>query len=524
MISMIGWKTALIRKQASTTWIISAIVSASLLPVALAEGPTACQDMASLALPNASITTTLVVEAGAFSAPSETGGAARARDVFKKLPTFCRIAATIKPTSDSEIKMEVWLPASGWNGRLQVVGNGGWAGSISYPAMARALVGGYATASTNTGHDGDRADFAPGHPEKLIDFAGRAMHLTTVQSREIVKTFYGDPAKYAYYNGCSSGGKQGLKEAQKYPDDFDGIIAGSSANNWNRQKAAFVYKYQQMHKTPESFVPKEKYEMLHNAVLKACDALDGVVDGVIENPLACHFDPAVLLCKGEDGPACLTAPQVAAMKTMYAPTRTSKGEYVFPGMAFGTELELGTFAGVEPRTTQTDLFTYVVYNDPKWDLMTFDLDKGLALAEKVDSTVGVAATDPNLKPLLAHNGKLLLYHGFSDPNIMPENTMNYYKSAVAASGGEETTKDAIRLFMVPGMGHCGGGLGPNEFDMMAPLTEWVEKGRTPDRIIASRITNGVVTRTRPLCAYPKVAKYKGTGSTDNAANFVCGTQ
>ena len=432
------------------------------------------------------------------------------------------MAATIRPTSDSEIKMEVWLPIQGWNGRLQVVGNGGWAGNISYPAMARALAGGYATASTNTGHDGDRADFVPGHPEKLVDFAWRAMHLTTVQSKSIVKTFYGNAARFAYYNGCSSGGKQGLKEAQKFPEDFDGIIAGSSANNWNRQKASFVYKFEQMHKTPESFVPKEKYEMLHNAVLKACDALDGVVDGVIENPLACHFDPTVLLCKGADGPACLTAPQVAAMKTMYAPTRTSKGEYVFPGMAPGTELELGTFAGAEPRLTQTDLFTYVVYNDPKWDLMTFDLDNGLALAEKVDSTVGVAAVDPDLKPFLSHNGKLLLYHGFSDPNIMPENTMNYYKSAVAASGGEEKTKDSLRLFMVPGMGHCGGGMGPNEFDMMAPLTEWVEKGKTPDRVIASRVTNGVVTRTRPLCAYPKVAKYKGTGSTDDAANFACG--
>ncbi len=503
-------------------WVLGGFLFAILVPVLWAQGPISCRGIAALQLPDTSITSAVSIEVGAFSVPTEPGAPARGRDAYKKLPSFCRVAATIKPTSDSEIKMEVWLPLAGWNGRLQVVGNGGWVGSISYSAMAKALAGGYATASTNTGHDGDRASFAPGHPEKLIDFAWRGVHLTTVQSKAIVKAYYDEPAKYSYWNGCSSGGKQGLKEAQKFPDDFDGLITGSSANNWNDQKSSFVYKFQQMHKTPDSFVPKEKYAMIHSAVLKACDALDGVVDGVLENPLACHWDPATIECKGADGPACLTAPQVVAMKTMYAPTKTSTGKYVFPGMALGTELELGTFAGAEPRQTQTDLFTYVVFNKPDWDLMTFDLDKDLALAEKIDATVGVAATDSNLKPLFAHNGKLLMYHGFSDPNIMPENSIHYYQRArLRHPGGPEKTKDSVRLFMVPGMGHCGGGEGPNEFDMMTPLTQWVEKGATPDRIIASRVSDGVVTRTRPLCAYPQVAKYKGTGNTDDAANFVC---
>ena len=495
------------------------------LALAQVQTVSACQKLATMTLSQTTVTLAEEVEPGAFSLPGASAPDARIRDTYKQLPGFCRMAATIRPTSDSEIKIEVWLPSAGWNGKLQVVGNGGWAGSISYPAMARALAAGYATASTNTGHDGDRASFAPGHPEKLVDFAWRAVHLTVLQSKATVTSYYGSPAKRAYWNGCSSGGKQGLKEAQMFPNDFDGLVTGAPANNWNHQKSAFAAKYQATHRAPERAIPKEKYKMIHNAVLNACDSLDGVKDGVLENPIACHFNPEILKCEGADGPACLTGPQVATMQILYAPTKDPRnGTLLFPGMEPGTELALGTLIGDEPRLTQTDLFAYVVLNKPDWNVMTFDIAKDLPLAEKIDATVGTAATDPNLKPLFAHHAKLLMYHGFSDPNIMPENTINYYKSAVDASGGLAKTKDSIRLFMVPGMGHCSGGEGPNAFDMVTALDAWVEEAKTPDRIIAAKLKDGEVVRTRPLCPYPQVAKYVGTGSTDEAANFVCRAQ
>jgi feruloyl esterase len=490
-----------------------------------AQTAESCQKLAGLALPDTTVTLAAAIDAGAFPAPAGGGQAAAAREAYKKLPGFCRVAATIRPTSDSEIKMEVWLPISDWNGKLQVVGNGGWSGSISYPAMARALASGYATASTNTGHDGERASFVPGHPEKFVDFAWRAVHLTTIQSKAVVAAYYGNPARYSYWNGCSTGGRQGLKEAQRFPDDFDGLIIGDPVNNWVHQKAADVAMYQLTHRTPESFIPLSKYPMIHKAVMDQCDAMDGVVDGVLENPRLCHWDPVSILCKGEDGPNCLTAPQVTALTKLYAPTRIPKtGEILFPGMERGTELAMGGLIGNEPHLTATDLFTYVVFNNPNWDQMTLNLDTDVALADKIDAVVSVSATNPDLKPLFAHNGKMIMYHGFSDQLVMPGNSINYYNSVVEKSGGLDKTTNSIRLFMVPGMGHCAGGEGPNQFDMVTALDQWVEKGKAPERIIASRITDGKVTRTRPLCPYPQVAKYKGTGSTDDEANFVCQAQ
>jgi len=391
--------------------------------------------------------------------------------------------------------------------------------------MARALSAGYATASTNTGHDGGRASFVPGHPEKFIDFAWRAVHLTAVQSKAVVKSYYGNPARYAYWNGCSTGGRQGLKEAQRFPDDFDGLVVGDPVNNWVHQKAADVAIYQLTHKTPESFIPLSKYPMIHKAVMEQCDAMDGVVDGVLENPRLCHWEPASIQCKGEDSPNCLTAPQVTALTKLYAPTRIPKtGEILFPGMERGTELAMAGLIGNEPHLTATDLFTYVVFDDPNWDQMTLNLDTDVALADKIDAVVSVSATNPDLRPLFAHNGKVILYHGFSDQLVMPGNSIDYYNSVVEQSGGFDKTTNAIRLFMVPGMGHCSGGEGPNQFDMVTALDQWVEKGKAPERIVASRVTDGKVTRTRPLCVFPQVAKYKGTGSTDDEANFVCQAQ
>ena len=488
-------------------------------PAVAAE--TACDRLASLALPASTVTSAIEVAAGRF--PPEQAGGGQNAALYKSLPAFCRVAATLEPSPDSDIRIEVWLPTAGWNGKFQAVGNGGWAGSISYPAMARAVARGYATASTDTGHRGGRADFAIGHPERLVDFAYRGVHEMTVRAKSVIEARYGAPPKLSYWNGCSTGGRQGLKEAQRFPQDFDGIIAGAPANNWVNQKVAHIVVQQAFHKDPEADIPATKYPAMHKAVMQACDALDGVTDGVLEDPRACRFDPGVLTCKGADSASCLTPKQVASARMLYSPVvHPRTRQQIFPGMVPGNEPDWAVAAGPEPRETQIDLLTYVTYRDPKWDYRTFDLDSGLALALKRDAEGGTtAAVDPDLRPYVGRGGKLLLYHGWGDTNIMSTNTVNYYTQVVHALGGPEQGGDAVRLFMVPGMEHCGGGVGTDSFDMMTALERWVEQRSAPERIPASRVRNGVVERTRPLCRFPQVARYTGTGSTDDAANFVC---
>src|SRR5579871_528133 len=495
----------------------------AILLALLVSGPAAaatCESLASLTLPNTTITLAQPVEAGALTLPGGRGPNPNA--AYQDLPAFCRVAATLKPTGDSDIKIEVWLPESegppGWNGKFQAVGNGGWAGVISYREMSDALRRGYATASTDTGHVGGRGQFALGHPEKLIDFGWRSEHEMTVKAKALVTAFYGRAPKYSYWNGCSAGGRQGLKEAQKFPNDYDGSIAGAPAN---RTALALWIAFAEL-KDPASYIPKEKYPLVHHAVLEACDALDGVKDGLIENPTRCHFDPNALLCKGADNASCLTAPQVEAVRKIYSPaTNPHTGQVIAPSLVPGSELGWGVLgAGPGPSQVILDQYQYVAFKDPNWDWHTFDFDKDVARTETPDILV-MNATDPNLKAFFSHNGKLLLYHGWSDPNITPLTTIQYYKSVMDTMGGSAKTSNNIRLFLEPGMGHCGGGEGPNIFDKVGALEQWVEKGEAPDVMIASRINNTTVTRTRPLCPYPQVAQYKGSGSTDNAKNFVC---
>jgi len=429
------------------------------------------------------------------------------------LPAFCRVAATLTPTSDSDIKIEVWLPASGWNGKFQAVGNGGWAGMISYAAMAAALARGYATSSTDTGHAGGRGTFALGHPEKFIDFAYRSEHEMTVAAKAIIDRFYGRGPRLSYWNGCSTGGRQGLAEAQRYPDDFDGIIAGAQANPRTRLNAWQLSLAKAALSDPAAFIPPDKYPLIHKAVIDQCDAVDGVTDGLLNEPTTCRFDPARL--------DFLTPRQIQTVRTVMSPAKTAKGEEIFPGYVPGAELGWGAIiGGPEPSPLALDQYRYVVFKDPTWDWHTFDLDRDVAMADKVDKGT-INAIDPNLTPFTRHGGKLLMYHGWSDPLVAPGTSVNYYNSVVKAMGGPAKTTGSVRLFMVPGMGHCGGGEGPNTFDMVSALEQWVEQGKAPGRIIASRVTNGTVERTRPLCPYPQVAVHSGSGSTDEAASFVC---
>ena len=475
-----------------------------------------CDSLAALALKDTSITAAQLVPAGHFSAPGQTAG--RGGNPYAELSEFCRVAATLKPTSDSDIKVEVWLPAKGWNGKFQAVGNGGWAGVISYSAMADAVRAGYASASTDTGHVGGRGTFALDHPEKLLDFAWRSEHEMTVTAKAVIQAFYGSAPRLSYWNGCSTGGRQGLKEAQKFPNDYDAIIAGAPAN----RTAISLWIAAAVLKDPASYIPPSKYPIVHQAALAACDARDGLKDGLIDDPTKCDFDPKVLLCKGADGPGCLTAPQVDAAKKIYSPAINPRtGQQLFSSLVPGTELAWGVQAqGPEPSANIYDQYRYVVFKDPKWDWKTFNFDSDVVRGDLPENLV-MNATDPNMKPFFSHGGKLLLYHGWSDTNVPTLNTIKYYKSVVDSMGGPANASNSVRLFLAPGMGHCNGGEGPNVFDKVGALEQWVEHGKAPEKLTASHSTDGKVDRTRPLCPYPQVARYKGTGSIDDAANFVC---
>ena len=422
----------------------------------------------------------------------------------------------LKPSADSHVETEVWLPEK-WNGKFQAVGNGGWAGTIPYGAMGRALTDGYATAGTDTGHKGGNALFAIGHPEKLIDLAYRAVHETAVHSKAIISSYYRRPPQFSYWNGCSTGGRQGLFSAQKYPEDFDAIIAGAPANYWSHLHAWDLAVSVPALKDPANAVPSAKLALVNRAVLDACDAHDGVKDGFLNEPRSCTFDVATLQCTAGDGDSCLTAAEIASVKRMYAPARTSNGRDVFAGMDRGSELGwTGRLTGQPPGVAVGSF--QVAYQDAAWDPRNFDLDRDLPI---VDQRVGsvLNAIDPDLSAFRKRGGKLILYHGWNDTAISAGNTINYYQSVLAKMGGDQG--DWVRLFMAPGMGHCQGGVGPSQVNWMSALERWRQSGQPPDRIEAARLVDGRVEMTRPLCPYPQVARYTGAGSTNDASNFVC---
>jgi feruloyl esterase len=504
--------------------IMPAILLAALTCSRSATAAASCESLASLILPHTQITRAQLVPAGAFAA-TPAGVLAPGAPSFRPynmLPEFCRVAATLAPSSDSDIRIEVWMPASGWNGKFLGLGNGGWAGTISVQALAGALARGYAVATTDTGHTSRDGSFAFNHPEKLIDFSYRAVHEMTVQAKALVSAYYGKAPSLSYWDGCSTGGRQGLKEAQRFPADYDGIIAGAPANYMTHLMAQTLWVAHATLKDSASYIPQEKYAVIHKAVLDACDSLDGVKDGVIDDPTRCHFDPKTIQCGAEDAPSCLTAAQVEAARKIYAPAKNPRtGVEIFPGLEPGSELGwAGLAGGPNPMSIATDYFKYIVFGNPAWDFKTFDFDKDVALADQMDNGAD-NATDPDLKAFFNRGGKLLMYHGWNDPLIAPENSIHYYTSVANALGGAANVNDSLRLFMAPGMGHCAGGDGPSNFDKLAVLEQWVEHKKAPDRIVASHLANGAVDRTRPLCPYPLVAVYSGAGSINDAANFAC---
>ncbi|MBI4905422.1 MAG: tannase/feruloyl esterase family alpha/beta hydrolase [Acidobacteria bacterium] len=515
---------------------------AELLVLALAPAtlPAAdCAALARLSLPSTTVTTATDVQAGSFTSPGGTP--------ISNLPAFCRVAGVIRPSADSEIQFETWLPASGWNGKFQGIGNGGFAGSISYGGLADAVRRGYSAASTDTGHraSGQDAGWALGHPEKVIDFGHRAIHETAVKGKALTQAYYGNAAKRAYFNSCSNGGRQALMEAQRYPEDYDGIIAGAPANYWTKLMTNAVSMMQATAGDPVAYIPAVKLPSIQAAALAACDNSDGVRDGVIENPAECRFDPGVLQCQGAENDKCLTAPQVKALRKIYDGTRNEKGKLIVRGYAMGGEAEPGGWAawitGPAPEKSAmwffgTSFYKNMVTGDPNWDYRKFSLERDWKAAEQ-KAGAHLSADNPDLKRFLARGGKLILYHGWSDAAIPGYHIINYYES-VQKKVGRQNTDSFVRLFMAPGVQHCGGGSGPNffgqggvaqgdaEHNIAAALERWVEQGTAPQRVIATRFKTGNnpssgVEKTRPLCAYPKVAKYKGSGDTNDAANFTC---
>lgn len=482
----------------------------------------ACENLSTLKLDNATITSAQVVPAGAFSLPGGRGSKGKGLNPYQSLPEFCRVQATLTPSSDSDIKVEVWLPVSGWNNKYLAVGNGGWAGTISFGDLADGVSRGYATSSTDTGHTGGSGSFVLGHQEKFIDFAWRSEHEMTIKSKVIVAAMYGAPAKYSYWKGCSTGGRQAMKEIQVFPNDFDGVIAGAQANPRTGLAVLQASIAHAAFKDPASRIPTAKFTIVHEAVLKACDALDGLKDGLIQDPRKCKFDPKVLECKGADAADCLTTAQVATARKMYEPGRNvHTGKAASPAFTPGNELGWGTLlGGSEPISLGMDQFKYVVFKDPNWDWRMFDFDKDIDRTIQADDGL-TDARNPDIKPFLSHNGKLLLYHGWSDQLVPTETTISYYEDVAKNLGGASKIDKQVRMFLVPGMGHCGGGDGPNTFDTLTALDKWVDGGTAPEQMLASHSTAGKVDRTRPLCAYPKVAKYVGSGSIDDAAYFTC---
>jgi hypothetical protein len=509
-----------------------------------------CANLTALKLSNTTITAAQVVEAGAFRPLGLRPNALPADELraFERLPAFCRVQGVIAPTSDSHIEFEVWMPMSGWNGRYLGVGNGGLAGSLMYwatgvyseqvPTLQSALMARYATSSTDTGHEAASSNdgkWALGHREKIIDYGHRAVHETAARAKAIIRAFYRRAPTHSYFDSCSNGGRQGLMEAQRYPADYDGVIAGAPAAALTHLVAGIEWDMQATEKHPTSDIPANKWPAVQAAVLAQCDARDGLNDGLIDDPRQCDFKPRVLLCHGPESPSCLTAPQIAALEKLYAGPRDAQGRQIAPGLVPGGEAggPVGwalSVSGPAPGQSLIDALLQGVaglMQNPHRDWLTANVEHD---ADRNDAALGqiLNATNPDLTAFAARGGKLILFQGWADPLVPPLGTVGYYQSVVTRMGRANASR-FTHLYMAPGMPHCFGGSAPNTFGttMLTALQQWVEKGVAPRAIIAKQYrTNGDpgsgIARTRPLCPYPEVVRYKGSGSIDAAANFACG--
>jgi feruloyl esterase len=496
-----------------------------------------CEALAHTTLPGVKVTMSQIVPAGMFTPPDSTTPVS--------IPfAFCRVSGSLKPVPTSDILFEVWMPLENWNGKFNHGGNGGYGGSFVTPdgLMVQGLLRGYAVTGTNMGHSAANAAWALNSPVQIHDWAYRANHLTSIAAKALTTLFYGKPPRLSYFTGCSDGGHEGLMEAQRYPEDYDGIVAGAPANWWTHQADAWTWEAQATLNDPASYIPVTKLPVITAAAAAACA---GPVPGFVDNPLTCNFDPQTLLCPaGTDGPTCLTQPQVDAVKKIYAgPVDPVTGEQIYPGLEPGSEASTGLDIGASWTALisgpvpflSNDFLLYMVYDDPNYDFHTFDFHADVAFADdKLHKSID--STSPNLDAFERRGSKLILYHGWADPLVNPRNSINYYESVVsraAAHGSADALRDTqkfARLFMAPGMAHCAEGQGLNTFDTLTALESWVEHRIAPDQLSGSHTTlpfpinvesSALGTFTRPICAYPKVATWTGQGDPKEESNYKC---
>jgi Tannase and feruloyl esterase len=506
-----------------------------------------CKSLAQQHIDQGSVTSAQLFPAGFEASPGTAAAGVPGFD----LPESCRVSLLLTPTADSQIKVEVWLPTLTWNGRLQGVDNGGMGGSINRRALMMALKYDYAAASTDTGHEGKDTDasFALGHPERAIDVSWRAIHLTALVAKQLINVFYGQPVRYAYFSGGSNGGREALIEAERFPEDYNGVVAGAPAVDPANNLSTWAWLRFRLFQNPSRFIPDSKAAMIAAAVMKTCDGLDGVTDGVIDDPTVCNFDPAVLTCPGEDLPNCLTRAQVGWLHDLYqGPGGDYKGRRNW-GFERGGEtgwvpIWFGKSADeILGPVFSISFFRYLVYGDADWDISRFSFEHDRAAAVERVRGPNFQADDPDLRRFKAHGGKLILFQGWSDPLVPPRIPIDYFKR-VQARLGKQATTEFLRLYMAPGVGHVIGGAGPNVFGQLNPgaafdadhsvtaaVERWVEHGVAPNAIIAGKYDNDLEAllaphslkplRERPLCPYPQIARWDRKGSSDDARSYSC---
>jgi len=451
-------------------------------------------------------------------------------DSAQGLPAHCEVQATISPVPGSHIGAVYRLPMN-WNGKVLGIGGGGFAGNVTVAAAAAGLARGYAVIQNDLGHESSGAldpaftIKAPGQPnvEGIIDFGHRATHVATDVGKKLVTSFYGRAPQHAYWQGCSTGGRQGLAEVQRYPADYDGVIAGAPVYTPLVYSNA-ILRVQAFHKTPGSNLLPEHVPLIQKAVLAACDGKDGIADGIITDPRSCTWDPGELACKGAAGADCLTQAQVETVRRVYAGVKTKDGKFAaMPLMRGGESDWVARMIGTkeQPRGLNAVLgapfMSYIVKGDPAYDIMTFDPERDMK-ALSSGPAAEVHQQNPDISAFVNRGGKLLLWHGFNDPGPSPLSTIEYFdevRQKVPAA------KDSVRLFLAPGVLHCGGGPGPDLLDTLTAMERWVEQGTAPGAMIATKA--GFVPFSRPVCAYPLLPRYSGSGDPFDAANFNCGT-
>jgi tannase/feruloyl esterase len=513
------------------------LIGGALWPLSAAAAT--CESLASLSI-RTTITNTEDIPAGTFK-PTQGRPFDLRTDTYRTLPAFCRVQGVLAPTADSHIEFEVWLPTSQWNGRYLGVGNGGSGGFIAYasngvanaPGLADALRDGFAASSTDTGHRGTADDysFGIGHREKRLDYDYRAVHETAVAAKEIIRAYYGQRSHYSYFAGCSDGGRQALIEVQRYPADYDGVLA--CAPTASRTGAAILWTWvaRALSNNLSARNAEKKIPVVQRAVVAACDRLDGLADGVIDDPTKCHFDLATLLCAGADSIDCLTAPEVAVFEKLYEGPPRVAGTRLVPGFPPGAETDPGgsllcdncmSGAGHRASTFFEGIF------QAQFTVDRFDFDVDVRALEASEEAKLGNATEPDLTGFNARGGKLIIVHGWSDGTDSPLATINYYNSVVLTMG-DEAVHHFLRLYMAPGMQHGGGGPGPNRFwpAMITALEDWAERGRAPGPVLATKYgvdgdPSSGIARTRWLCPYPERALYDGSGNVNDAKSFSCG--